>query len=141
MNSRRRFIAIAPWVALGGTSLLAACSDSKAPPSSAPSAAPSPSPTPAPMPAPSPAPAETSAAPTAAGAMVSPTEPQAAALGYVAMSSQADQAKYPAHSKSQNCAGCALYTGAAGAAAGPCSIFGGRQVSAQGWCSAWAKKA
>ena len=82
-----------------------------------------------------------SAAPAAAGAMVNPTEPQAAALGYVPVSTQVDKTKYQTHADTQVCSNCALYTGAAGAASGPCSIFGGRQVSAQGWCSAWAKKA
>ena len=72
---------------------------------------------------------------------MSPSEPQAVALGYVLVSSQADKAKYATHADSQACAGCALYSGAAGAAAGPCSIFAGRQVSAKGWCSAWSKKA
>lgn len=81
------------------------------------------------------------AAPAAAGTMVSPSESQAVALGYVAVSSQADKTKYPTHTEAQKCAGCALYSGAAGAAAGPCSIFAGRQVAAEGWCSAWAKKA
>jgi len=85
----------------------------------------------------------TDAAPAqgAAGGMVSPSEPQAAALGYVVLTSQADRTKFPAHADSQICANCALYTGAVGAQAGPCSIFAGRQVSAQGWCSAWVKKA
>jgi len=131
MNPRRRFIAIAPWYALGGASLLAACSPPAAPPA----------PMPAPAPAPMPAPADTAAAPAAAGAMVDPAESQATALGYVPVSAQVDKTKYPTHADSQVCGNCALYTGAAGAASGPCSIFGGRQVSAQGWCSAWAKKA
>jgi len=134
MNPRRRFIAIAPWYALGGASLLVACSPS--PPS-----APAPTPQPAPPPAPAPAPVDMAAAPAAAGTMVNPSEAQAVALGYVALSSQADKAKYPTHTTAQSCSVCALYSGAAGAPAGPCSIFSGRQVSAQGWCSAWAKKA
>lgn len=135
MNPRRRFIAIAPWYALGSVSLLAACSDRAPPP------APAPMPAAPPAPAPAPMPAATTTSPAAAGAMVDPTESQAVALGYVAVSSRADKTKYPAHADSQNCANCVLYSGAAGAAAGPCSIFGGRQVSAQAWCSAWAKKA
>ena len=136
MNPRRRFIAIAPWYALGGASLLAACSD-RAPPA-APAVGSAASPTPAPAPAPVTAPTP---APAAAGAMVDPAESQAVALGYVVASSQVDKTKFTTHADSQVCANCALYTGAAGASAGPCSIFAGRQVNAQGWCSAWAKKA
>ena len=135
MNPRRRFIAIAPWYALAGSALLAACS----PPASPPGSAADPAPTPAPAAATPPV--DTAATPAAAGSMVNPAEPQAVALGYVALSSQVDKARYPMHADSQNCAGCALYSGAAGASAGPCSIFAGRQVSAPGWCSAWSKKA
>ncbi len=145
MNPRRRFIAIAPWYALGGVSLLAACSEKAPPPAPVASPAPAPMPAaePAPMPAASPAPMAADASPSqaATGGAVSPSEPQAVALGYVALSTQADKTKFPAHMDSQVCSGCALYSGAAGAKTGPCSIFAGRQVNAQGWCSAWVKKA
>ena len=137
MNPRRRFIAIAPWYALGGASLLAACSD-RAPPAG-PAAGSAASPTPAPVPAP--APVSTSTTPAAPSAMVDPTESQAVALGYVVATSQVDKAKYKMHVDTQVCANCVLYSGAVGASSGPCSIFAGRQVNAQGWCSAWAKKA
>ena len=33
------------------------------------------------------------------------------------------------------------FSGKAGAADGPCSIFGGKLVNAKGWCTAWVKKA
>jgi len=39
------------------------------------------------------------------------------------------------------CAGCQLYTGAAGAGWGPCVIFPGKLVSAKGWCKSWLVKA
>lgn len=136
MNPRRRFIAIAPWLALGSASLLAACSPPPPPPAPAPSPAPEP---PAPAPAPEAAASAPAAAPAASG-VVSVTEPQALALGYVLLTTQVDQAKYPAHTAEQKCLNCALFTGAAGADSGPCSLFGGRQVAAQGWCSAWVKK-
>ena len=141
MNPRRRFIAIAPWYALGSVSLLAACSDRAPPPESVP--APTPAAEPGPMPSASPAPMATDASPPQAASQgaVSPSEAQAAALGYVVLSSQADQAKFPGHVSSQVCSNCSLYSGAAGAQSGPCSIFAGREVAAQGWCTAWAKKA
>ena len=132
MNPRRRFIALTPWWALGSTAaLLAACSER------------TPAPAPVPPPAPAPAPVDT-AAPAASAAplaAVSAGEPQAAALGYLPLARDADAAKFPKRTAEQQCAGCALYSGAAGSAAGPCSIFGGREVAAAGWCSAWVKKA
>ena len=39
------------------------------------------------------------------------------------------------------CSNCRLYTGAADAEWGPCTIFPGKQVAAAGWCSAWVKQA
>ena len=76
-----------------------------------------------------------------AQAMVSESDPQAAALGYVADTAKANGKKFPNHKTSQACNGCALYQGGAGSAAGGCGIFPGKQVAAKGWCSAWAKKA
>jgi hypothetical protein len=67
-------------------------------------------------------------------------DPQAAALGYVAVATRADARKYPKYAAGQACSGCALYQGKAGDAAGGCPLFAGKQVSAKGWCSAWAKK-
>jgi len=40
----------------------------------------------------------------------------------------------------QNCTGCALYQGEADAEAGPCPLFQGSQVTAKGWCKAYAPK-
>jgi hypothetical protein len=76
-----------------------------------------------------------------AQAMVSETDPQAAALGYVADTKKVNQAKFPKHAATQACSNCVLYQGAAGAAAGGCGIFPGKQVSSKGWCSAYNKKA
>jgi hypothetical protein len=76
-----------------------------------------------------------------AQAMVSETDPQAAALGYVADTKKVNQAKFPKHAATQACGNCVLYQGAAGAAAGGCGIFPGKQVSSKGWCSAYNKKA
>lgn len=73
--------------------------------------------------------------------MVAATDPQAAALGYVADTAKADAKKFPKHAAAQQCSNCALYQGKAGAASGPCPLFAGKQVTAKGWCSAYAKKA
>ena len=43
--------------------------------------------------------------------------------------------------KNAVCSNCNLYTGKPDAPEGPCSIFGGKLVSAKGWCTGWVKKA
>lgn len=39
------------------------------------------------------------------------------------------------------CSGCQLYTGGADGKWGPCAIFPGKVVSADGWCVSWTAKA
>ena len=73
--------------------------------------------------------------------LVDPKDPTAQALGYVADATKADKAKFPKYAAGQNCAGCALYQGKAGAASGPCPLYAGKSVEAKAWCSAWVKKA
>jgi len=68
---------------------------------------------------------------------VSESDPTAVALKYKMDANKAAERK----DKAAHCANCALYTGKAGAADGPCGAFGGKLVKAQGWCTAWAKKA
>ena len=77
-----------------------------------------------------------------ANAQVALTEadPQAAALGYKADGATVDKAKFAKYQDGQNCANCMLYTSKS-ADAGTCNIFGGKMVSAKGWCNAWVKKA
>lgn len=71
---------------------------------------------------------------------VSPSDPQAAALGYVDDTTKADQKKFPKHTNDQKCAGCQFYTAAANSKEGPCAVFGGKLVAANGWCNSWVKK-
>ncbi len=73
-------------------------------------------------------------------ALVSEKDPTAVSLGYVADATKADKAKYKQYVAGQHCGSCGLFQGAANAADGPCPIFGGKHVSAKGWCSAYAKK-
>jgi len=73
--------------------------------------------------------------------MLDPKDPQAVALGYVADATKADKAKFPRYAAGQACAGCQLYQGKPADAAAPCTLFGGKQVSGKGWCSAYVKKA
>jgi hypothetical protein len=76
-----------------------------------------------------------------AQAMVAETDTQAVALGYKADATKVDKAKQAKYAAGQVCTNCALFQGAANAAAGACPLFAGKQVAGKGWCSAWAKKA
>src|SRR5438445_3000799 len=77
----------------------------------------------------------------AQGAMVAENDAQATALGYKADASKPDKAKYPKYAAGQQCSNCALFQAKPGDATGGCVFFAGKQVSADGWCSAWSKKA
>jgi hypothetical protein len=68
-------------------------------------------------------------------------DPQAVALGYKHDTSKVDKAKFAKHDVSQKCSNCQLYQGKPGDAWGPCPIFAGKQVSANGWCNSYVKKA
>jgi hypothetical protein len=72
---------------------------------------------------------------------VSETEPQAVALGYVLDASKADKVKFPKYAPGQKCAICQFYQAAPTAPWAPCTIFGGKQVAANAWCSAYVKRA
>jgi len=148
MTTRRRFIEILPLAGLGlGLGVLAGCGDKA--PVPAPMPAPMPAPDPAPAPAPAvQAPAATEPAPTSAAApadtsslpMVSPQDPMAQTLGYVAVASTTDKGKHPNYAEGQLCSNCALYAGAAGSEKGPCPLFPGRNVAAAGWCVSYVRK-
>jgi len=76
-----------------------------------------------------------------AAPMVDEKDPQAVALSYVKDTTKVDAKKYPKHAATQKCSNCALYTGKAGEASGPCGVFPGKLVAAEGWCSTYVKKA
>ncbi|AOB31500.1 hypothetical protein AKI39_13595 [Bordetella sp. H567] len=75
----------------------------------------------------------------AAAAKLEENDPQAMALGYKDDTKQVDQSKFPNHNAAQRCGDCQLYQGGT-AANGPCTIFSGKIVEANGWCSAYTKK-
>jgi High potential iron-sulfur protein len=129
-TTRRRFIELLP---LSGLAALGACSKAPEP---VPAAAPAPMPSAAPSTAPAPMPG----AVAADAAMVDEQDATAASLGYVAVASRADKARFTGYAPGNQCSGCALYQGAAGSVAGGCPIFAGRRVAAEGWCSSWVKK-
>ncbi|GGE66788.1 High potential iron-sulfur protein [Massilia psychrophila] len=69
------------------------------------------------------------------------SDPAAVALGYKADASKVDVKKWPTYAKDRLCANCQLYAGKSTDPMAPCGAFGGKQVSAKGWCAAWVKKA
>ena len=144
MTTRRQLIQSIPalplMTAASATALLAACGEKKPAEVAAPAAAPTPAPAPvAAAPAAPPAPA--SPAPAAAtGPLVDEKDPQAAALGYVAVAAKADKAKFPKYADGQLCSNCSLYQGGS-AEQGGCPLYPGKQVLGKAWCSAYNKKA
>ncbi len=65
---------------------------------------------------------------------VSESDPYARSMGFRLDTSKVDQARYPRHDASQTCAKCQLYDGKPNEPMGPCSFYGGRLVSVNGWC-------
>jgi len=87
-----------------------------------------------------------SAAATRAGAQAKPAEleesdPVAQALGYKKDATKVDKAKFPKFAADQLCSGCQLYQGKPTDPMAPCPTFAGKLVRANGWCSAWVKRA
>ena len=73
--------------------------------------------------------------------LVKDTDANAVALGYFGDGSKTDVKKYPQYATGQSCSTCTLFTGTAKDSSAVCPVFGGKAVSAKGWCSAWTKKA
>ena len=73
--------------------------------------------------------------------MLTSSDPQAMALGYVTDHLNADKTKFPNFVAGSRCGICVLYQGAPNSASGPCSLYPGKQVASNGWCSAFQKKA
>ena len=67
-------------------------------------------------------------------------DPQAKALGYKHDGSEVDQSAYARYEPGQLCSNCALFQGDEGDEWAGCSIFPGRAVNANGWCSAYVAK-
>jgi hypothetical protein len=65
-------------------------------------------------------------------------DPAAVAVGYVEKAAQIDLKKYPAYVKGSTCENCLLLEGSPGPHYRPCSVFPGKTVSVDGWCSRWA---
>jgi hypothetical protein len=72
---------------------------------------------------------------------VAENDPTAQALGYKEDATKVDKAKYTKYAAGQACANCSFFQGKPTDAWAACPMFGGKQVSAKGWCSAYNKKA
>lgn len=70
---------------------------------------------------------------------VSPDDPTAKALNYVADASKLDAKTAPTFKTGSTCASCVLFQGKPGSAFGPCGVFPGKSVSAHGWCASYTK--
>lgn len=77
----------------------------------------------------------------AAPALVDPLDPQAAPLGYTEDGARVDARRFPRRTAQQVCANCQVYAGKPSESTGPCAVFAGRLVTANGWCSAWVMRA
>lgn len=71
---------------------------------------------------------------------LSPSDPQAKALGFVTDATKVNASENPTYKAGQRCGTCAQFQGKAGAASGGCNIFVGHSVPAGGWCKVWAQK-
>jgi hypothetical protein len=60
-------------------------------------------------------------------------------LGYRIDAESVDKAEHPKYVSGQVCANCRHYKGVAADRSGPCTIFLGKFVSANGWCSVYGK--
>jgi High potential iron-sulfur protein len=63
---------------------------------------------------------------------LSESDPAAKTLDYVEDVSKAKGAQ-----SGSLCSNCSVYSGADGAPAGPCTLFPGKSVKANGWCKSW----
>jgi hypothetical protein len=68
-------------------------------------------------------------------------DPQALALHYIEDAGLIDASKNPTHTAGAKCANCTLYQGGSGDPFGPCQLYPGKAVSANGWCMGYQKKA
>lgn len=62
------------------------------------------------------------------------TDAYAKSMGFRLDTTKVDAKRFPRHAPDQKCSNCQLYSGATAAEWGPCSFFGGRLVSKDGWC-------
>jgi len=79
------------------------------------------------------------AGPARAQARVDEDSEVATSLGYKHDTTQVDAKKFPQHKAEQKCLNCSFWQGAQSDAWAGCSMFGRKQIAANGWCVAWRK--
>ena len=67
---------------------------------------------------------------------LSEDDPTAVSLGY---KHDAARTTHQAYVAGRNCAGCTFFQGK-DAPEGPCPVFGGKLVNANGWCASWLQR-
>jgi hypothetical protein len=68
-------------------------------------------------------------------------EPQALQLGYRHNAAEVDKKKFPGYKPGEVCGKCQFFQSkAASEEWAPCSMFPGRQVNVNGWCSSYMKR-
>jgi len=149
-TTRRRFVRLAaggaaliPLASLGGCSEEQAAEKTPAMPATEPTPEPPPvSERPAATPEPAPAAATQPAADAIQLIKLEEADPVASSLGYRHSASEVDQSQFDKYEPGQACANCTLFQpdGSSEAGWGACSIFPGKLVNADGWCSVYAPK-
>ena len=76
----------------------------------------------------------------AQAAKLDESDPAAVALGYRHDATKVDKAKFPKYKAGEDCGNCQFYQGGT-ADWGGCPLFAGKEVSKQGWCNGYVKKA
>ncbi len=71
---------------------------------------------------------------------LNPDDELAQQLGYTEDASTVDASQWPDYAEGHVCSNCALFHGEDGKDTGPCDIFGGKLVSAKGWCQSWTER-
>ena len=79
------------------------------------------------------------AAAASAQTKVDEADETAVGLGYKHDTTQVDAKKYAQHKADQKCNNCQFWQGAATDAWAGCSMFGRKQIAANGWCVAYKK--
>ncbi len=64
----------------------------------------------------------------------------AQSLGYREDAAKVDASKFAKYAPGQGCANCVFYQGKGSDPSGPCPLFGGKLVKAQGWCNSYTRK-
>jgi hypothetical protein len=74
---------------------------------------------------------------TAAQASMEQLDPESDTAQALAYTHDAESTEHDQHQEGNHCLNCMLYSDPSAQEWGPCAVFPGKQVSANGWCTAW----